>query len=138
MSAECSPALGSATGGFCSPSPRRVWARALLGCDADRPCDGAPGPLGVRPDDDGLGDVSAWVALPSVIGAIGPVPLAVTSNLTLSFLRPAGLADLAWDCRVLPAGRRLATMLTDVMRVPDEVRIAHLTITCALPDDARA
>lgn len=66
--------------------------------------------------------------------------LAVSSNLTVSFLRPAGLADLAWDCRMLRAGRRLATMLADVMRVPDEVRIAHQIITgvIAVPEADRA
>lgn len=92
-----------------------------------------PGPSVSGPAIMALGDVSAWVALLSVIG---PVPLAVTSNLNVSFLRPAGLNDLACDCRVLRAGRRLATMLADVLRLPDQVQVAHLTVTYALPDGA--
>ncbi|WP_114374028.1 PaaI family thioesterase [Elioraea thermophila] len=93
-----------------------------------------PGPSVSGPAIMALGDVSAWVALLSVIGS---VPLAVTANLNVSFLRPAGLSDLACDCRVLRAGRRLATMLADVLRLPEEVQVAHLTITYAIPEEAR-
>lgn len=112
------------------------YARGI--CRVVMPFDPAtvrPGPSVSGPAIMGLGDVSAWVALLSVIG---PVPLAVTANLNVSFLRPAGLADLACDCRVLRAGRRLATMLADVVRVPDQVQVAHLTVTYALPDGAAA
>lgn len=96
-----------------------------------------PGPPVSGPAMMAVGDVSAWVALQSVLG---PAQIAGTSNLTVSFLRPAGLADLACDCRVLRAGRRLATMLADLVRVPDEVRIAHPTITpaIAVPEADRA
>jgi uncharacterized protein (TIGR00369 family) len=90
-----------------------------------------PGPSVSGPAIMGLGDVSAWVALLSVIGA---VPLAVTSNLSVSFLRPAGLADLVCDCSVLRAGRRLAVMLAEVSRAADEAAVAHMTITYAIPD----
>jgi acyl-coenzyme A thioesterase PaaI-like protein len=82
----------------------------------------------------GLGDVAAWIALLSVIG---PVPLAVTANLTVSFLRPAGLADLACDCRALRVGRRLAVMLAEVSRAAEGADVAHMTITYAIPDGAR-
>ncbi|MCS6921022.1 MAG: PaaI family thioesterase [Elioraea sp.] len=94
-----------------------------------------PGPSVSGPAIMALGDISAWIALLSVIG---PVPLAVTSNLNVSFLRPAGLVDLACACRVLRAGRRLATMLADVVRVPDQVQVAHLTVTYAIPDGVAA
>ena len=93
-----------------------------------------PGPSVSGPAIMGLGDVAAWIALLSVIG---PVPLAVTSNLNASFLRPAGLADLACDCRTLRVGRRLAVMLAEVTRVADGVEVAHMTITYAIPDGVR-
>lgn len=91
-----------------------------------------PGPSVSGPAIMGLGDVAAWVALLSVIG---PVPLAVTSNLSVSFLRPAGLADLACVCSVLRAGRRLAVMLAEVTRATDEAPVAHMTITYAIPQN---
>lgn len=93
-----------------------------------------PGPSVSGPAIMGLGDVSAWIALLSVIG---PVPLAVTSNLNVSFLRPAGLADLACDCRTLRVGRRLAVMLAEVTRVEGGAEVAHMTITYAIPDGVR-
>jgi uncharacterized protein (TIGR00369 family) len=93
-----------------------------------------PGPSVSGPAIMGLGDVSAWIALLSVIG---PVPLAVTSSLNVSFLRPAGLADLACDCRTLRVGRRLAVMLAEVTRVAGGAEVAHMTITYAIPDGAR-
>jgi uncharacterized protein (TIGR00369 family) len=91
-----------------------------------------PGPSVSGPAIMGLGDVAAWVALLSIIG---PVPLAVTSNLSVSFLRPAGLADLVCDCSVLRAGRRLAVMLAEVSRMTDEAAVAHMTITYAIPQE---
>ncbi|WP_144182559.1 PaaI family thioesterase [Elioraea rosea] len=93
-----------------------------------------PGPSVSGPAIMGLGDVAAWIALLSMIGA---VPLAVTSNLSVSFLRPAGLADLACDCSVLRVGRRLAVMLAEVSRVGDGAAVAHMTITYAIPDGQR-
>ncbi|TQF76690.1 PaaI family thioesterase [Elioraea sp. Yellowstone] len=89
-----------------------------------------PGPSVSGPAMMLLGDVSAWIALLSVIG---PVPLAVTSNLAVSFLRPAGLADLVCDCRTLRVGRRLAVMLAELARSADGVEVAHMTITYAIP-----
>ncbi len=91
-----------------------------------------PGPSVSGPAIMGLGDVAAWIALLSVIG---PVPLAVTSNLSVSFLRPAGLAAVVCDCSVLRAGRRLAVMLAEVSRESDAAGIAHMTITYAIPGE---
>ncbi|WP_439578654.1 PaaI family thioesterase [Elioraea sp.] len=93
-----------------------------------------PGPSVSGPAIMGLGDVAAWIALLSVIG---PMPLAVTSNLNVSFLRPAGLNDLACDCRTLRVGRRLAVMLAEVTRVEGGAEVAQMTITYAIPDGVR-
>jgi uncharacterized protein (TIGR00369 family) len=93
-----------------------------------------PGPSVSGPAIMGLGDVAAWIALLSVIG---PVPLAVTANLTVSFLSPAGLADLVCDCRTLRVGRRLAVMLGEVSRAAEGTNVAHMTITYAIPEGAR-
>lgn len=91
-----------------------------------------PGPSVSGPAIMGLGDIAAWIALLSVIG---PVPLAVTASLHVVFLRPAGLADLACDCRTLRVGRRLAVMLAEVRRPAEPAEVAQLTITYAIPED---
>jgi len=106
-------------------------------CRVRLPLDAAnirPGPSVSGPAIMALGDVAAWVALLSIIG---PVPLAVTSNLAATFLRPAGLADLLCDCSVLRAGRRLAVMVAEVTRATDEAVVAHMTITYAIPDGTK-
>lgn len=92
-----------------------------------------PGPSVSGPAMMLLGDISAWIALLSVIG---PVPLAVTSSLNVSFLRPVGLADIACDCRTLRVGRRLAVMLAELARSSDGAAVAHMTITYAIPPGA--
>ena len=52
-----------------------------------------------------LADLALYVA---ILGSIGPVGLAVTTNLSINFLRkPAARAMIA-DCRLLKLGKRLA------------------------------
>lgn len=89
-----------------------------------------PGPSVSGPAMMLLADIAAWIALLSVIG---PVPLAVTSSLNATFIRPAGLAELACDCRTLRVGRRLAVMLAEVKRSSDGIEVAHMTVTYAIP-----
>src|SRR6266436_7620649 len=53
-----------------------------------------------------LADFAMYVA---VLGAIGPVPLAVTINLNINFLRKPSARDLTAEARLLKLGKRLAT-----------------------------
>ena len=66
-----------------------------------RPGDTVSGPVMM-----GLADVALYAAL---LGAIGPVPLAVTSNLTINFLRKPGAGGIRAEAMILKLGRRLAT-----------------------------
>src|SRR3954453_18631853 len=52
-----------------------------------------------------LADLALYVA---ILSAIGPVPLAVTTNLSFNFLRKPGRCDLIAECRLLKLGKRLA------------------------------
>ena len=52
-----------------------------------------------------LADFAMYVA---VLSAIGPVPLAVTTNLNINFLRKPAPRDLLAEARLLKLGRRLA------------------------------
>ena len=66
-----------------------------------------------------LADVGAWCA---VLAHIGPVALAVTTNLSFNFMRKPAQADLLAEARLLKLGRSLAVgevlirnVSTDVM-----------------------
>jgi uncharacterized protein (TIGR00369 family) len=77
-----------------------------------------------------LADVALYVA---VLANIGPVGLAVTTNLNFNFMRKAGPGDLIGDCKLLKLGRSLAVGEVAIRSdgVPDLV--AHATGTYAIP-----
>ena len=78
-----------------------------------------------------LADAAAYAAL---LGRIGIVPLAVTSNLNISFLRrPKAHRNIVADASVLKAGRKLAVLEVRITSEGDDELIAHATLTYALP-----
>jgi uncharacterized protein (TIGR00369 family) len=77
-----------------------------------------------------LADVSLYVA---VIAAIGPVPLAVTTNLNINFLRRPGPRDLVAECRLLKLGRRLAVGEVTIFSDGEDEPVAHVTGTYSIP-----
>ncbi|MGE3148641.1 MAG: PaaI family thioesterase [Pseudorhodoplanes sp.] len=78
-----------------------------------------------------LADYAMYVA---VLAAIGPVPLAVTTNFTINFLRKPAKADILAEARLLKLGTRLAvgevTLFSDGMAEA----VAHVTSTYSVPD----
>jgi uncharacterized protein (TIGR00369 family) len=77
-----------------------------------------------------LADFAMYVGL---LASIGPVPLAVTTNLSINFLRKPAARDLVAECRLLKLGKRLAvgevTIHSDGMDEP----VAHVTSTYSIP-----
>ncbi len=74
------------------------------------------------------------VAYMVVLSRIGPAALAVTSNLTINFLRRPRMVDLVTEARLLKLGRSLAVV--DVMMYSDtgepgalERPVAQATVT---------
>ena len=78
-----------------------------------------------------LADASAYVLL---LGMLGPVALAVTTSLTINFLRRPEPADLVCEIRVLKLGRRLA-VLEARLYAGGEEPVAHVTATYSIPPD---
>jgi len=79
----------------------------------------------------GLADVAVYAALLTKIGA---VPLAVTSNLNISFLRkPQANADLTAEARMLKVGRMLGVGEVYLYSGDGREPVAHATITYAIP-----
>ena len=77
-----------------------------------------------------LADFAMYVA---VLGAIGPVPLAVTINLNINFLRKPAQRDLTGEARLLKLGKRLATGEVFIRSDGDEEPVAHVTSTYSIP-----
>jgi uncharacterized protein (TIGR00369 family) len=77
-----------------------------------------------------LADVAAYVAL---LAHIGPVPLALTTNLNINFLNRAEAVPLDGVCKILKLGRTLAMLEIAVERADTRQLIAHATTTYSIP-----
>jgi len=78
-----------------------------------------------------LADCAAYLLL---LGQIGPVALAVTTNLNINFLRKPEPGDLIAEARMLKRGRSLAVM--DVAIRGEGMTggpVAHVTLTYSIP-----
>lgn len=79
-----------------------------------------------------LADVAVYMA---IFGRIGIVPLAVTNELKMNFLRPAMGGDVLAEASLMKTGRRVAYATADVYVDGDPDRIvAHATASYILPD----
>jgi uncharacterized protein (TIGR00369 family) len=90
-----------------------------------RPGGTIPGPAMM-----GLADFAMYVA---VLGAIGWVPLAVTTNLSINFLRKPAPGDLVAEVRLLKVGKRLAVGEVAIRSDGQEDPVAHVTSTYSIP-----
>ncbi|HUF79778.1 MAG TPA: PaaI family thioesterase [Burkholderiales bacterium] len=77
-----------------------------------------------------LADFAMYVA---VLASIGPVPLAVTTNLNINFLRRPATRDLLAKCRLLKLGRRLAVGEVAIRSDGMDEPVAHVTTTYSIP-----
>ncbi len=77
-----------------------------------------------------LADLSLYIA---VLAQIGPVALAVTTNLSINFLRKPEPRDLIGECRLLKLGRRLAVGEVSLFADGSPDLVAHATGTYSIP-----
>jgi uncharacterized protein (TIGR00369 family) len=77
-----------------------------------------------------LADFAMYVA---VLAAIGPVPLAVTTNLNINFLRKPARCDLVAEARLLKLGKRLAVGEVTIRSDGETEPVAHATSTYSIP-----
>jgi len=82
-----------------------------------------------------LADAAAWLV---TLSRIGPVALAVTSSLNISFLSKPGPSDLLAHARLLRLGRRQS--VSDVRLWSEggsaDEPVAHAVVTYAIPSGA--
>lgn len=77
-----------------------------------------------------LADVAAYAA---VLAHIGPVALAVTTNLNINFLRLPRPQLIRCECRVLKLGKRLAVIDALLLQDGGDGPIAQATATYSIP-----
>jgi uncharacterized protein (TIGR00369 family) len=77
-----------------------------------------------------LADVGIWIA---VLAQIGPIGMAVTTNLNINFLRLPGATDLVADCKILKLGKRLAIGECSILPAGGGELVAHATATYSIP-----
>ena len=68
-----------------------------------------------------------------MLSAVGPVPLAVTTHLTIDFLRRPDPGDLVAQAELLKLGRRLVVARVTVTREGSTTPLCHATGTYSLP-----
>jgi uncharacterized protein (TIGR00369 family) len=78
----------------------------------------------------GLADVALYVA---ILAQIGPVALAVTTNLSFNFMRKPAQTDLIAEARLLKLGRSLAVGEVLIRSAGGDDLVCHATGTYALP-----
>ena len=77
-----------------------------------------------------LADVGLYVV---ILGHIGPVGLAVTTNLNINFLNRPAPQSLIAECQLLKLGKRLAVGEVRIFTEQDNSLVAHATGTYSIP-----
>ena len=78
-----------------------------------------------------LADLTLYIA---ILAHIGPVALAVTTNLSFNFLRKPGQTGLVAECRLLKLGKRLAVGEVSMFSEGGGEVVCHATGTYSIPD----
>ncbi len=105
--------------------PERLRVRMHIGEAHLRPGGTVSGPARFA-----VADVAIYLL---TLSRIGPVPLAVTTNCSIDFMRKPGPADLVAEARLLKLGRSLS--VGDVLVYSDGVEkpVARANLTYSIP-----
>lgn len=105
---------------------RCATVRHRIGVNELRPGGTVSGPVMMA-----VADVALYAA---ILGEIGIVPLAVTTNLTINFLRkPSADRDIVGVCKLIKVGRSLVTGDVHLYSDGDDRPVAHAVGTYSIP-----
>jgi len=76
-----------------------------------------------------LADLTAYIG---ILSRIGPVGLAVTTNINMSFLRKPPPSPIIGHCQILKMGKRLATTAIAITDESSDFLYAHATATYSI------
>jgi uncharacterized protein (TIGR00369 family) len=77
-----------------------------------------------------LADFAIYVA---ILGSIGWVPAAVTTNLNMNFLKMPAPRDVVAEARLIKLGKRLAVGEVGIRSDGEDELVAHATCTYSIP-----
>lgn len=77
-----------------------------------------------------IADSAAYMA---VMTKLGIVPMAVTSNLSINFLRPCIGEAVVADARLMRLGKALAVIEVDIRARGSDKQSSHAVVTYAIP-----
>ena len=77
-----------------------------------------------------LADTATYIV---VLAMIGPVALAVTTNLNINFLRKPAPGDVIAHAKLLKLGKRLAVSEVTMVSENQSEPVAHATVTYSIP-----
>ncbi len=103
----------------------RATVRLPASADHVRPGGTVSGPAQMA-----LADFTVYAA---VLGAIGKVPLAVTTSLSINFLHKPLPGDILAACRLIKLGKRLAVGEVFLTSKGLDAPISHVTATYSIP-----
>ena len=106
--------------------PQGAIVRHKVGVDQLRPGGTVSGPVMME-----AADVALYVA---ILAEIGLVPLAVTTNLNINFIRkPAADKDIMAQCELIKIGRSLVVGEVNLYSEGNSEAVAHAVGTYSIP-----
>ena len=104
--------------------------RHAIGVDELRPGGTVAGPVLMT-----VADVALYIA---ILGEIGIVPLTVTTNLSINFLRkPSADKAIIGVCKLIKLGKTLAVGEVSLYSEGSDELVAHVVGTYSIPRDAK-
>ncbi|EOR08339.1 PaaI family thioesterase [Acinetobacter genomosp. 15BJ] len=83
--------------------------------------------------------IADYVLYIAILGHLGLVAMAVTTNMTINFFRkPDGTRDIRAVCKLIKVGKTLVTGEVWLYSLDDEEPVAHVIGTYALPPSSSA
>lgn len=76
------------------------------------------------------GDTAMYAA---ILGSLGEVAMAVTSNLNINFMQRPGEVDIIAEGKILKLGKRIAYCEVEIFTSVSHELVAHVTGSYALP-----
>jgi uncharacterized protein (TIGR00369 family) len=73
-----------------------------------------------------------------ILGQLGPVALAVTTNLNINFMRKPAMGDLIGEGRLMKLGKSLAVGDFTIWSDGKKDAVAHATLTYSIPPKTKA
>ncbi len=111
-----------------SVTPHKVRLRQVFSSSQLRPGGTISGPTMMA-----LADFAFYIA---ILGALGPVALAVTTNFNINFLRKPEPMDLIAEAQILKMGKRLAVGHVYIFSDGNAEPVAHASMTYSIPPPA--